>query len=419
MNVLLIGLVVLFVAIAVFGYAASVAMKILEGIVYSTGSIGTGIINWLGRHDLGCRATIPDILTAPFYDRKPDLEREVMEQYVPKVVALPIPETAIFKGTAKKVFGALHQPTHTMDIAKLCDIGSMAAEPPFESLWNILKQEVHYPVSPPSKPPDLPSPPLWTPWRAEIPAPVFEPPLYVGSLSFLNRFVYAAHKGEADRVAAARVWKMEIEEATRKRNAEMERLAEKASARWDKAKTEREESFVKAMALYNQDAQAYEKAFHTEQALFRSYLELSRRPGPDGLLTRIDLALRTMLLPDAVPREAESRFDIDSGVLIHEQRFPDLSELECVKLVEQKAGHVSKPVNQKERKEVLSKLWPAICLRLACEIARRRSSRPWRSMAGLSTQTRRQGNASGPIVPVSSLLKSKSLHLISLPLTPR
>ncbi len=102
----------------------------------------------------------------------------------------------------------------------------------------------------------------------------------------------------------------------------------------------------------------------------RARWKLTQRPSSEGLLARLDLALRTMSLPNAVPREAESRFDIDSGVFIHEQRFPDLGALECVKFVEQKSGLVSKPVNQKERKEISAKLWPALCLRMACEIAR-------------------------------------------------
>ncbi len=187
--------------------------------------------------------------------------------------------------------------------------------------------------------------------------------MYEGRLSFLNHFVHAAYKGAVDRVAAARVWKVEIEEATNKRNTQMERLADKASALWEQVKAEQEQAFAKVMSSYNQSAQAYEEAAHAEQAQVRARWELTHRPGSDGLLARIDLALRTMLLPDAVPLEAESRFDIDSGVLIHEQRFPDLSDLECVKFVKKKAQRAQalfeelfeeesqfdiKPVNQKE-----------------------------------------------------------------------
>lgn len=370
MNFLLFGLIVLIAGIAFLGYVAKVAMDIVQGIAKGMGGIEIDIINWLGRRRLGCRASIPDILTAPFNGRKADSEREDIKQYAPRVASIPSLRTMEFKGSDKDVFGPLPQPTRTLDIDNIRDICSMAPELSFESLWGILNEEFCYPVRPPSKLTDPPAPPSWTPWRAEIPDPVFDPPLYEGRLSILNRFVCAAHKSEIDRVATARVWKAEIEEATSKRNAEMERLAGKASALWERVKAEQEEAFAKVMAIYNQDVQTYEKAFHTEQALFRSICELSRRPGSDGLLTRIDLALRTMSLPDAVPREAESRFDADSGVLIHEQRFPDLGDLECVKFVEQKTGCAIKPANQKELKAVSSELYPAICLRLACEIAR-------------------------------------------------
>lgn len=381
MNVILVGLVALFVVVAVLGYAAKVSMDIVQGIAKAARDIAQGIakgifgiemdiINWLGRRNMGRRANIPDILAAPFQGHKPDPECEALKRYAPKIAALPMPETVVFKGTAYKILGAPPEPTRVMDIAELCYIGSMAAEPPFMSLWNTLKQEAHYPVPSPLPPPSLTKPPSWTPWLVEISDPVFEPPLYKGRLSFLNRFVYAAHKSEINRVATARSWKTEIEDAISKRNAQMELLADKALTLWAQAKTEQEQAFIKIMARYNKDAQSYAEAFCAEQALVRANLDMTKLHGSDGLLARIDLARRTMLLPDAIPREAKSQFDIDSGVLIHEQRFPNLSELEFVKFVEQKAGLVSKPANQKELKEVSSKLWPAICLRLACEIAR-------------------------------------------------
>ncbi len=295
-----------------------------------------------------------------------------MENYAPKASVYPRMETVVFKDSTKGVFGPLPQATRAINIDELPSICRMSAELSFESLWGVLNQKSGYPVRPPSKLPDPPAPPSWTPWHTEIPEPVFELPLYEGRLSFLNRFVHAAYKGEVDRVAAAQIWKVEIEESTSKRNAQMEQLAGKASVLWEQVKAEQAQAFAKVMSSYNQSAKAYEEAAHAEQAQVRARWELTHRPGSDGLLARIDLALRTMLLPDAVPLEAESRFDIDSGVLIHEQRFPDLSDLECVKFIEKKAhwAHDIKPVNQKELKDILSKLYPAICLRLACEIVR-------------------------------------------------
>jgi restriction system protein len=357
------------------------ALDILQGVANGIGGIEIDIINWLGRRTLGCRASIPDILTAPFHGRKADPERDALESYAPKARVYPRLETVVFKDSTKGVFGPLPQATRAINIDELPNICRMSAEPSFESLWGVLNQKSGYLVRPPSKLPDTPAPPSWTPWHTWIPAPVFELPLYEGRLSFLNRFVHAAYKGEMDRVAAARIWKVEIEEATSKRNAQMEQLADKASALWEQVKAEQEQAFVKVMSSYNQSAKAYEEAAHAEQAQVRARWELTHRPGSDGLLDRIDLELRTMSLPDAVPREAESRLDIDSGVLIHEQRFPDLSDLECVKFVKKKAQRASalfeeesqfdiKPVNQKELKDILSKLYPAICLRLACEIVR-------------------------------------------------
>ena len=370
MNILLIGLIVLVAGFAILGYAAKIAIDVVKGIGEGISGIELGIINWLGRGYLGCRANIPDILSTPFQKLKVDPERNDLVSYVPKIGVLPRLESLVFKGSTKDIFGPLPQPTSIIDIDEFSSICRVSDVPTFEPLWGILKQEPHYPLRPPTKLPDLPAPPSWTRWQTEIPDPVYELPLYKGKFSFLNRFVHAAYKGEVDRVAAARTWKVEFVEAARKRNAQMERLADKALELWEQVKSEQELAFANVMSGYNQSALAYEVAARDEQEQVRARWELTMRPGSDGLLAQIDLALRTMSLPDAVPRNAETRFDIDSGVLIHEQRFPDLGELEFVKFVKQKAGQVIKPINQKELKDVSSKLYPAICLRLACEIVR-------------------------------------------------
>ena len=370
-NVLLMGLVALIAVIAVIGFAATLAMKILRGISEGVGTFSARIVDWLGRRSLGRHASIPEVLlVAPSRDRKTDPERKALERYAPTAMVLPGFETALFKGSMKEIFGPLPQPTRAMDIDEILDIRRMSAEPSFKPLWAVLDRECRYPVRLPSKPPDPPAPPTWTPWRVEIPEPTFEPPLYQGRLAIFNRFVRAAHLGEASRVAAARARKTEIEEVADERDAEIARLAAKAAKLREQARTEQEQAFAGAMARHRQDAKTYTEAFCAEQEQVRARSDLARRPGADGLLARIDLTLRTMRLPEAVPREAESRLDAESGVLIHEQRFPDLGALEWVKFVEQKTGLVPKPANQKERGEASAKVWPALCLRLACEISR-------------------------------------------------
>jgi restriction system protein len=370
-NILLIGVIVLIVGIAVIGYAAKVAMEIIQGIADGADTIYSDIINWLGRRNLGHRASIPDILIdGPTFDRKKDRERDALESYDPRAELVYRPQPMTFKGKLSNVFGPFKQPSSVIYIDEFSDISNMVVEEKTNPLWHILNKEPIYSIQPPSNPPDPPAPPKWAPWYANIPAATFEPPLYDGRLTFLNRFVNAAYKGEMDRVARANIYKAEIEVVTKKRDAEMVQLADSAAKRWKKIKVEQRQSFDEAMSLYNSDVQIYMADFRAEQAKIHSKWELTQRLGADGLLARIDIALRTITLPNAVPREAESRFDNDSGVLIHEQRFPDLGELKYEKLVEQKSGFVHKAANQKECKEISSKLWQAISLRLACEIVR-------------------------------------------------
>ncbi len=204
-------------------------MSILNGAVEITRNSQSDIIDWLGRKSLMCRAKIPDdIFEAETYIRKVDTERVALEKYAPKVSEIPWFETAIFKNPYKDIFSSLPHPTLTLDIEEINDICRISPNPSFEPLWAILNQDYSYPVRPITRPSDPLAPPSWSPWRFEIPEPVFEPPLYEGRLSILNRFVYAAYKDESDRVVAARASKVEIEEAAIKRNAQMKQLAAKA-----------------------------------------------------------------------------------------------------------------------------------------------------------------------------------------------
>jgi restriction system protein len=94
------------------------------------------------------------------------------------------------------------------------------------------------------------------------------------------------------------------------------------------------------------------------------------RPGEAGLAKRIELAMKSMPLPLFASIEGETKFDPESGILIHEHRFPDPSGAEWIKHVQLKAGWTPKSANQKEKKEAAAKLHPSLCLRLAAEIAR-------------------------------------------------
>ncbi len=371
MNILLIGLVIGVVAIIGFSLVAKGLINIFQIILNCVSASKSAMINLLGRRNLGFKACIPDVLIdVNSQSREFDHERIVLARYAPKAYIPLKKETKLFHGTIKAIYEPLPEPLLVMNINNILNMRNMSISPSFMPLFAILIEKEEYPIPPPEKPQTFIQPPSWAPKIVEISEPTLVLPLYTERFSFLNKYVYLAHKEEISLLEAARLRKTEIEELIRNRNMEMMGLEKRAFALKNQAEEEQEKAFSNAMTLYTNNKKAYLDAFNLEQSTVRSIYDSVLKTGADGLISRIDLTMRTMTLPLAISRDSESRFDSDSGVLIHEHCFPDLSEIEWVKFVEQKIGYVSKPANQKECKEASKMLWPVLCLRLACEIAR-------------------------------------------------
>jgi restriction system protein len=155
-----------------------------------------------------------------------------------------------------------------------------------------------------------------------------------------------------------------------KRNAEVAALAEKAKGLYESEAAKQRASHALLALDHSKAKAAFEMAFVAEQERLSKRKAWLEAPGAEGLLARIEATVRMVRVPHFVSREAQSRLDADSGILIHEHRFPDLSAVEWTKQVELRAGAATKPANQKEKREAAMKVYPALCLRLACELAR-------------------------------------------------
>lgn len=169
---------------------------------------------------------------------------------------------------------------------------------------------------------------------------------------------------------AAKSHKDELIAKCEKRNKEVEALAAKATKIFDRVVAEQERAFAAACEAHGKNVAVFEASFRDERAAMLVLHAEVIRKGERGLLKRVELAVRAMPLPAFVSAESESEFDLNSGILIHEHRFPDPSGADWIKYVELKVGRTKKPANQKEKKEAAAKLHPALCLRLAAEIAR-------------------------------------------------
>ena len=148
----------------------------------------------------------------------------------------------------------------------------------------------------------------------------------------------------------------------------MEELANEAMKHWMEGKMAHEERYDSVAQRYAKDSKSYIDAFLNEQDEIKLWLDKCSVKEGEGLINRIDLLIRTMRLPNTIPRVSRSYYDSDSKILIHDHQFPDLSSLEWFKTVRLKSGLTTKSANQKEKKEISNKFWPALSLRLICQI---------------------------------------------------
>jgi len=79
--------------------------------------------------------------------------------------------------------------------------------------------------------------------------------------------------------------------------------------------------------------------------------------------------LNSSLYPNWLVRNFEVEYDSINNILIVEHEFPNIENLELTKIVVLKKESVSKPLTQKERKEVIAKFYPLLTLRLSLDLA--------------------------------------------------
>ncbi|MBF0454195.1 MAG: restriction endonuclease [Magnetococcales bacterium] len=240
----------------------------------------------------------------------------------------------------------------------------------YEAAFSILSDKLKYPEAPPVKPKDIEPPPPWTPWTPILGDPQFEPPLWTGWRSMFNEHVLAAYAGEIHKKQTALYRKFEIREACSERNKSVEDLAAKAERSFEKAAKKQQKSWLAASMAFAMNVEAWNKSLLEEQSRIKGLKAEAMASGEVGLIKRIELTMRSMSLPSFVSREYVTKFDSESGILIHEHRYPDPSGAEWIKHVELKSGWTEKPANQKEKKDAVARLHPTLCLRLAAEIAR-------------------------------------------------
>lgn len=82
-----------------------------------------------------------------------------------------------------------------------------------------------------------------------------------------------------------------------------------------------------------------------------------------------ELIVGASKLPRWLPNNIAALFDKSTRILIVELEFPNVEELTFLKAVQLRRGDEFKPVNQKERRAAVAKLYPLLALRIATDLA--------------------------------------------------
>lgn len=352
-----------------------VAWTVLVAIIEGAASTKTALIEFgsglLGRRGLDRLASIPDglgELDSPL--PKIDADKPSLMAYKPVMHSSQPPRVFRFRGVAASLHDTEHKFTPEIDINQIRNVLVPSEDLPYEWIW-ATTIDVGYPVPAPVAPhPVAPPPPSWTMWCNEFAEPKLDLPLYSGRWSSLNPFVIAAYRQEIEKLKWAQRRRSELIDLSNQRNSEMLDLAAQAKEKYRRAIETQQGEFSLVTEQWQKEAAAYERDALAEVNWRGELVEKISAKGEAGLHARIDLALRAIQLPQFLHRESETKFDLDSGILIHEHRFPDMSEVEWIKVVELKVGSTKKPANQNEKKEAAAKLYPSICLRLAAELLR-------------------------------------------------
>jgi restriction system protein len=351
-----------------------VAWMVWVAILNVAANTKTALINLgsilLGRKGLGRLAGIPDglgELDNPL--PKVDRDKPHLMAYNPVMHSSQPSRMSRFRGVAASLHDTEHEFTPEIDINQIQNLLGPSEDLPYEWIWSITI-DVGYPVPAPGVPYPVIPPPSWTMWPSDFAEPQLDLPLYGDRWSSLNPFVIAAYRQEIEKVEWAQRRRSELIALSKQRNSEMLELAGQAKEKYRRAIETQQGVFNLIKAQWQKEAAAYEREALAEIEWRRELMEKICATDEEGLRARIDLALRAIQLPRFVHRESQTKFDLDSGILIHEHRFPDMSEAEWIKVVELKAGATKKPANQNEKKEAAAKLYPSICLRLAAELLR-------------------------------------------------
>lgn len=208
------------------------------------------------------------------------------------------------------------------------------------------------------------------PLQVQIPEPEFELPLRRGVFSFLNIFIEKYYEQELLNFKLAKTRRNEVVVSYAKRNSYADKLYNEKLLNYLSIIESAEIRCSTVNELNRSKISSFNKEVNDQINVIENLISPNRNSGETGLISRLELMMQTIELPEWTSSDFEAKFDSNSGILISEHRFPDLEAINWYKKVSLKKGETIKPLNQKERREASASVYPSLSLRLCQEILR-------------------------------------------------
>lgn len=354
------------------GWVLGIVGVVLKGAA-DTAEVGaTSVLDLLGKKRLIRLYEPPeDLLDLEGKLATEDLQKYQLLRYAPAVYEHGPLEDVKYIEELPKLFKREAAASTDINIEEVRGLTTLCPVPAFELLT------VENEKPPPKFPcPELPNPspvsppPEWTKWGCKEHEYDIVLPVYGGLLKPLNYFVQRSFKKAFDRVESLRARQSSAVEKAKQRNIEVEQLYQAASTKYKLAKEKQHEAWTATQKRYKARVDAFFSGYKQEKQTLERLVNVAKSDGLDGLIARVEQSLMLESLPAFVPSEFAVRFDKASRILILEHQFPDVGGVRWIRLVSLKSGPTMKPANQKEAKDAAVLLYPALSLRLACEVAR-------------------------------------------------
>jgi restriction system protein len=364
---------VIWALLLVAGWLLSVIASFSGGVI-DTAELGVSrLLDILGKRHLARIYQEPESLTRLEAKLKAeDVEKTKLKNYEPKIYSPGPLEEATYQEELPKLFSREGVVAITnIDIEDIQKLTHLSLIPAYEVLRVVSEEPApKFPYPPLPEPRPVTKPQEWTAWICEKSTYEVIKPLYVGLLKPLNYFVEQSFKKAIGQAELLKYRESEALKEATQRNKELEELYRAALNKHDKAQQEQAKVWAEIQVKDKQRVEAFFSAYSQEKQKLESLVSLAKSSSSEGLIARAEQTLKLESYPPFVPSDFALRFDEASKILILEHEFPDIGSVNWVKLVSLKSGLTVKPANQKETKESANLLYPSLCLRFACELAR-------------------------------------------------